>query len=188
MEDPEFDLISAIADGDETAFEQLVRRYQNPVMTFVYRYVGDRHLAQDLAQEVFLRIFQSAPRFTPKGKVSSWVFKIAYNLAANELKRRKHMDDFRAEIAAGERDILGRMLTNHREEARKRELEERLMRALGELPENQRAALLLKVNECLSYAEIGKVLDVSVSSVESLIFRARSRLKLLVRVSPGILH
>jgi len=185
MKDPEFDLIRAIAGGDETAFEQLVRRYQNPVMTFVYRYVGDRHLAQDLTQEVFLRIFQAAPRFRPRAKVSGWVFKIAYNLAVNELKRRKHMDDFHAEISAGDRDVLGRLLTNHRSEARNMEMEEQLTAALGEIPENQRAALLLRVDERLSYAEIGKVLDVSIASVESLIFRARRRLKRLVMASPG---
>jgi RNA polymerase sigma-70 factor, ECF subfamily len=186
METPEFDLIRAIADGDEAAFEKLVRRYQNPVVSFIYRYIGDFYFAQDLAQEVFLRIFQAAPKFKPKAKVSNWVFKIAYNLSANELKRRKRVSGFQAEISAGEREIWVKPLTNHRAEARNRELEERLMAALGELPENQRAALLLKVNERLSYVEIAKILDVSVASVESLIFRARSRLKQLVRVLSGI--
>ncbi len=176
MEDSESDLIAAIASGNETAFEQLVKRYQNPVISFVYRYIGDIHSAQDVVQEVFLRIFQAAPRFEPRGKVSSWVFKIAYNLSVNELKRRKRMNDFRAATAL---DILGMQSTNDSENAEKRESEEWLMAALGRLPENQRAALLLRLNEQLSYAEISKVLDVSVASVESLIFRARSRLKQL---------
>jgi RNA polymerase sigma-70 factor (ECF subfamily) len=187
MEDPEFDLIRAIADGDETAFEKLVRRYRNPVMTFVYRYVGDIHLAQDIVQEVFLRILKAAPRFKPRAKVSGWVFTIAYNLSVNELKRRKHRNDFHAEIAAGERDILGRPFTTHRTDSLNKEKEDRLMAALGKLPENQRAALLLRLNEGLSYAEIAKVLDVSVAGVESLIFRARSRLKQLVKASTGTL-
>lgn len=186
MEDPEFDLIRAIAGGNEVAFEQLVRRYQNPVMTFIYRYIGDRYLAQDLAQEVFLRIFQSARGFKPKAKVSSWVFRIAYNLSANELKRRKHVDNFHAEISAGNRDGWGMPPTNHRAEIRDMELDEWLKATIGQLPENQRAALLLKVNEGLSYVEIGKILDVSVASVESLIFRARSRLKQLERASSEI--
>jgi RNA polymerase sigma-70 factor, ECF subfamily len=186
MEDPEFDLIMAIADGNEEAFEQLVRRYQKPVMAFVHRYIGDVHLAQDLAQEVFLQIFQAAPRFKPKGMVSSWVFKIAYNRSANELKRRKRMHQFQAEILSGDRDIWGGPLTDPRAEARTRELEEQLTAALVELPEKQRAALLLKVNQGLSYREIGKVLAVSVASVESLIFRARSRLKQLAGASMEI--
>ncbi len=185
MEDPEFDIVTAIAGGDEAAFEELVKRYQAPIITFIYRYVGDLYSAQDLAQEVFLRIFKAAPSFEPKAKVSSWVFRIAYNLSANELKRRKRIADFHLRISREDLDIWGRPLKNHRAEAGTREKEERLTAALRELPENQRAALLLKVNEGLSYLEISTIMDVSVASVESLIFRARSRLKQLVRALPG---
>jgi RNA polymerase sigma-70 factor, ECF subfamily len=186
MEDSEFDLIRAIAGGDETAFEKFVRRYQNPVITFIYRYVGDFHTAQDLTQEVFLRVFSAAPRFKPTAKVSNWVFRIAYNLASNELKHRRRLVGAHARLAAEGRHFLGGPPANLKE-AKNRELEERLMAAVGELPENQRAAFLLKVNEGLSYLEISSVLGVSVSSVESLIFRARSRLKQLVGTSPGTL-
>jgi RNA polymerase sigma-70 factor (ECF subfamily) len=184
MEDPEFDLISAIAHGDEAAFEQLVRRYQNPVITFICRYIGDFDSAQDLAQEVFLRVFQAAPKFKPMAKVSSWVFTIAYNLSANELKRRKRMHGFHAEMSAEGWGLHGRLPAGSIE-ASNREAEERLLAAMGQLPEKQRAALLLKINEGLTYLEISNVLGVSVASVESLIFRARSRLKQLVRSSPG---
>ena len=185
MEDPEFDLIRAIAHGDEAAFEQVVRRYQTPVTTFICRYIGDFYCAQDLAQEVFLRIFQAAPKFTPKAKVSNWVFRIAYNLSTNEMKHRKRIHGYHAEISAegwGLRGGPSASLT----EAGNRELEERLMAALGRLPENQRAALLLKISQGLTYLEISNVMGVSVASVESLLFRARSRLKQLVRASPGI--
>jgi RNA polymerase sigma-70 factor, ECF subfamily len=184
MEDPEFDLITAIAHGDQAAFEQLVRRYQNPVITFICRYIGDYYAAQDLAQEVFLRVFQAAPKFKPLGKVSSWVFRIAYNLSANELKRRKRLRGFLNGMSAEGRRLPGGWSTSQTESGN-RESEERLMVAMGQLPENQRAALLLKINEGLTYLEISNVMDVSVASVESLIFRARSRLKQLVRTSPG---
>jgi RNA polymerase sigma-70 factor (ECF subfamily) len=130
-------------------------------------------------------VFQSAPTFKPKARVSNWVFKIAYNLAANELKRRKRMDGFLARMLAEGRHFLGSSPPS-RGEARNRELEDWLMAAMGRLPENQRAALLLKTNEGLSYLEISTILDVSVSSVESLIFRARSRLKQLMRASTEI--
>jgi len=183
MEDPEFDLIMAIADGNEAAFEQLVGRYQAPVITFIYRYIGDIHSAQDLAQEVFLRIFQAAPRFKPEAKVSNWVFRIAYNISANELKRRRRMEGFHAQMLAEGLELSGCSPANHTE-ARNGELEARLTAAMGRLPEKQRAALLLKVNEGLSYLEISTVLDVSLASVESLMFRARSRLKQLVRTTP----
>ena len=108
MEDPEFDIVTAIAGGDEAAFEELVKRYQAPIITFIYRHLGDLYPAQDLVQEVFLRIFQAAPRFEPKAKVSSWVLKIAYNLSANEVKRRKRIADFHIRMSRGDLDILGK--------------------------------------------------------------------------------
>jgi RNA polymerase sigma-70 factor, ECF subfamily len=180
MEDPEFDLIRAIGEGDEAAFEQLVRRYQDPVVSFIYRHMGDRYAAQDFAQEVFLRVFQTARRFEPRGKVSTWVFRIAYNLSANEIKRRRRMAGFHAEMLAGGTELSERSLSNH-VGMKEEELEEQLLTALGQLPENQRAALLLRVKDGLSYVEISKVLGVSVGSVESLIFRARKRMKGLVK-------
>jgi len=186
MEESELLLIRAIADRDEKAFETLIGRYQNPVISFLYRYVGAFHLAQDLAQEVFLRVFQAAPTFRPRARVSSWIFKIAYNLAANELKRRKRMDGLNARMSAEGRHFPASSPPGDAA-VENRELEEQLMAAVGRLPENQRAALLLKINEGLSYLEISTVLGVSVASVESLLFRARSRLKQLMADSTGVI-
>lgn len=182
MEDPEFHLIRAVANHDEQAFETLVARYQKPIVSFIYRYVGDFYLAQDLAQEVFLRVFQAAPLFEPRGKVSNWLFKIAYNLSANELKRRKRLDGLLEHISAEGGCLMGSPPPNPAETA-DREREEQLMTAIRRLPEKQRAALLLKINEDLSYEEISTILNVSVPSVASLIFRARSRLRQLVKAS-----
>jgi RNA polymerase sigma-70 factor, ECF subfamily len=180
MEDPEFDLIMRVAGGDTSAFEQLVKRYQRPVINFIRRYIGDIHSCQDLAQEVFLRVFQAAPRFEPRGKVSGWIFTIAYNLSSNELKRRKRINDLNAKLSAENHQIFGGSAADQ-SKGKTEELLQDLMAALGEVPEKQRAAFLLKVNEGLSYSEIATVLGVSVSSVESLIFRARMRLKLIMR-------
>jgi RNA polymerase sigma-70 factor (ECF subfamily) len=182
MEDAEFHLIRAVANHDEKAFETLVARYQAPVVSFIYRYVGDFYLAQDLTQEVFLRVFQAAPLFEPRGKVSNWLFKIAYNLSANELKRRKRLDRILERISAEGGCFMGSSPPGPAESG-DRELEERLMTAIGRLPPKQRAALLLKMTEDLSYQEIGAILNVTVSSVESLIFRARNRLRQLVKSS-----
>ena len=182
MEDPEFHLIRAVANHDEQAFETLVARYQKPIVSFIYRYVGDFYLAQALSQEVFLRLFQAAPLFEPRGKVSNWLFKVAYNLSANELKRRRRLDGVLDRISIEGGCFMGSAPPGPAEIAN-REREERLMSAIGRLPEKQRAALLLKTTEDLSYQEIGTILNVTVSSVESLIFRARSRLKELVKGS-----
>lgn len=147
-------------------------------MNFIYRYVGDRFAAEDLAQEVFLRVYRSAAGFEPLGKVSTWIFKIAYNLSVNEILRRKKLCNLP--------DTLGvvaekRIEPEAPDSFEGNELREAMMDSIRLLPENQRAALLLRVNEELSYSEIGKVLSTSVSSVESLIFRARENLRKMLK-------
>ena len=169
MVDVDSVLIEAIGRGDHYAFEKLVKRYQNPVMNFIYRYLGDRCTAEDLTQEVFLRVYQAAPRFNPRARVVSWVFKIAYNLSINEIRRRRRLAE---QLATEEIDCEADSGSTARHE-----LEEEIAIALESLPEKQRAALLLKVNEGLSYLEISETLGVSVASVESLLFRARKTLR-----------
>ena len=171
-------LIKAIGEGDSDAFETLIRRYQKPVVSFVYKYLGDRFGAEDLAQEVFLRVYRSAPNFEPRGRASTWIFKIAYNLSMNEIVRRRRfclvtdIDHKTGIEPAAPSSVEGE------------ELKEELMDSIRRLPEKQRAALLLKVNEGLSYSEISNVLDVSVASVESLLFRARENLRKILKGNP----
>jgi RNA polymerase sigma-70 factor, ECF subfamily len=88
MEETEFDLIKATGFGDHRAFERLVRRYQNRLFDFICRYLGDQHAAEDILQEVFLRLYRAAPDFDARRRLSTWLFKVAYNLAMNEIKRR----------------------------------------------------------------------------------------------------
>jgi len=173
--DIEFKLVEAIGTGDSLAFERLIKKYRNSVLNFIYKYLGDKFGAEDLAQDVFLQVYRSAAEFEPRGKVSTWIFKIAYNLSVNEILRRKRL----------------RLLTDNVEEKgieltapnslEREELEESLMDSIQRLPEKQKAALLLRVNEELSYSEISNVLSASVSSVESLIYRARENLRKMLR-------
>lgn len=173
----DIELVQAIAGGDHLAFKRLVERYQARLFNFLYRYLRDRQAAEDVTQEVFLRIYQAAPRFQARGKVRTWVFTIAYNLAMNELKRRQRGG------------VLGFLLGEGRESvaveppdpSERLELEETVTRALAVLPDSQRAALLLRVWDDLSYQEIGVILGISRASVESLLFRARDRLRRLLR-------
>ena len=168
--DREYELIKAIGAGDILAFEMLVKRYRDPVANFIFKYMGDRFGAEDIAQEVFLRVYRAASRFEPRGKVSTWIFKIAYNLSLNEVLRRSRF------CPITDIDDRGFELAEPNHTARK-ELEEEVMDAVRRLPQKQRAALLLRVNEGLSYAEIGNILSTSISSVESLLFRARENLR-----------
>jgi RNA polymerase sigma-70 factor (ECF subfamily) len=177
MDDADIELVQAIAGGDHLAFKRLVELYQGRLFNFLYRYLRDRQAAEDVTQEVFLRIYQAASRFQSRGRVRIWVFTIAYNLAMTELKRRRR------------RGVLGFLLGEGRESvagqppdpSERLELEETVTKALAVLPDNQRAALLLRVRDELSYQEIGEVLGISRASVESLLFRARDRLRRLLR-------
>ncbi|MBW1727951.1 MAG: RNA polymerase sigma factor [Deltaproteobacteria bacterium] len=169
-------LIQAIGEGNHRAFEFLVLRYNNRLFNFILRYLGDRPAAEDLVQEAFIRVYTSAHRFKRMDGVraSSWIFKIAYNLSMNEIKRSRRYQVFCNELDQGSK--------NHGEKAQSKSIEEweikkDIISALNLLPKNQRAALLLRVNEGFLYKEISEILNCSISSVESLIFRARKRLK-----------
>ena len=173
--DTDRDMMTAVRKGDGVAFEALVRRYQNPLLGFAFRYLGDRQGAQDVVQETFWRVFRFASEYENRGEAgpAAWIFKIAYNLCLNELKRRRRLGVLNEEWSRRE-ELRSVTLA---QEARHRDLEQAARTVMAGLPENQRAAMLLRVNQGLSYQEIAQVLDLSVSAVESLIFRARQRLR-----------
>jgi RNA polymerase sigma-70 factor (ECF subfamily) len=177
MDDPDIELLRAIAEGDHLAFKRLVERYQSRLLNFLYRYLRDRETAEDLTQEAFLKVYQAAPRFEPRAKVRTWIFTIAYNLAVNELRRRQRRGFFGLFV----HEDRERVTMEAPEAGDRLELAETMTKALSLLPDNQKAALLLRVRDELSYQEIGEILGVSRSSVESLLFRARERLRRLLR-------
>ncbi len=180
MEDSDYDLIRSVGEGDPVAFERLVKRYEGPILNFVYRHLWDRRTAEDLAQEVFLRVYRAAPRFEPRGKVRTWIFSIARNLCVNEIKRLERFERLMGELGV-RRSEPGRF-SGH-EALKDRERLEGVAAALALLPESQRSVLLLRVGEGLTYAEIADVLSVSVPAVESLIYRARAQLRRLLKDS-----
>jgi RNA polymerase sigma-70 factor (ECF subfamily) len=170
------DLIKAVGNGDHQAFEHIVDRYKNGLYNFVYRYLQDRSSAEEVVQEVFLRIYQAAPKYNAvnNAKASTWIFKIAFNLSMNELKARRRYSRLTVDLPC-EREIPAGMQVPMFSE--RREMMEGIMSGLRLLPENQRAALLLRVQQGFSYREISEILNATVSSVESLIYRARQHLK-----------
>jgi len=179
---PSEDLMSRIAGGDEFAFEILVRRHESSVLNLVYRYVGDRTKARDLAQEVFIRVWKSANRYEPKAKFTTWLFSIAVNLCLNELKSAKGKKMI--QLGIGEEERKGTDYGAHSDASQSPEdlllAEERSRRvsdALQSLPENQRMAMILKRYDELSYDEIARVMGCSVSAVESLLVRAKKNIQ-----------
>jgi len=184
----DLDLMLRVRDGDAASFEVLLRRYRVPMVSYFRRMVRDQGLAEDLAQEVFLRVYKSRERYQPEARFTTWLYRIATNLALNAIRDRKD------EISVTDRDgsdggpILERFVdprptVEHRLMQGDRE---RLIRqAIEGLPENQRAAVILHKYQEMDYRRIAGILSVSESAVKSLLFRAyetlRARLEPLLR-------
>jgi len=179
---PSEELMARIAEGDDDAFEILVNRHQASVLNLIYRFIGDRALAKDLAQEVFIRIWQAAKTYRPEAKFTTWLYRITANLCFNELKssRRKKWFSFHGsdehtgntiEETISDRSPSAEDLLLQKERSRQ------ISEALQSLPDNQRMALILKRYDGLSYQEIGQVIGCSVSAVESLLVRAKRTLQ-----------
>jgi len=177
------ELIKRIASNDHVAFKALVELYQSSVLEICYRLLNNQEDAEDVAQEVFVRVFQKARSFRGESKVSTWLYRIAVNLSLNYRHKQKwnrYLDiltlsdttreDAATRLEAPEKDRPDRRIE---EKERNRVLSE----ALASLPERQRVAFVLHKFESLSYKEIADVLGTSVSSVESLVHRAKRSLQ-----------
>jgi RNA polymerase sigma-70 factor (ECF subfamily) len=176
-------LMLLVKQGDSSAFCELVDKYKQPVMNLAYRMLRDLAYAEDLAQNVFLQVHKSASRYEVSAKFSTWLFTITRNLCLNEIRRRsRHPTD---PLEAGypeQEDLPSRQFEDRKtvsppDTLLQGELEQKVEEALGELPENQRTAIILCRQEELSYEEIAEVLGCSVSATKSLIHRGRETLK-----------
>jgi len=179
---PSEELMARIAKGDEDAFEILVDRHQAPVLNLVYRFIGDRTQAKDLAQEVFLKVWQSAQDYEPKAKFTTWLYRITANLCFNELKfarRRKWFSFNRFDEDSGNtfEETLADNAPSAEDLLLEKERSRQISDTLQSLPESQRMALILKRYDGFSYQEIAQVIGCSVSAVESLLVRAKRTLQ-----------
>jgi RNA polymerase sigma-70 factor (ECF subfamily) len=167
-------LMLRFREGDRGAFETLFRRYTPRLVSFLARMVPEHARAEELAQEVFVRIYQARDRYEPRARFSTWLFGIASNLALNDLarahrKRERAWDVPAASVVEDPGARADRSLEARRTAAR-------IEKAMARLPDRQRAALLLRVEEGLGYEEIAEALGASNASVKSLIHRAREKL------------
>lgn len=182
--DSDATLMLRVKRGDRAAFEELVTRYRQPVLSFVFRTLPDATEAEDLAQGVFVQVWKSAARYEATAKFSTWLFTIARNLCLNEFRRRSRhpADSLDAPAHAGTDEPRGHGVEDRRVAAApdtllRAELEAKVAEAVAALPENQRTALLLWQQEEMGYDDIAEVLGCSLSAVKSLIHRARETLK-----------
>jgi len=183
--DPE--CMRAVAAGDEEAFSELVERYQHIVYGTCYRLLGSYHAeAEDVAQMVFIKVFKAAGRYRPKALFKTWLMTIVRNTVFTHLRKMKRSRDRQvdwhdSEDPEREPDFPDEAATSADTDLEQGELLKWLEKAMGELPEKQRLALVLRQYEEMSYDEIASSMGTSVSSVKSLIFRARDQLRETVR-------
>lgn len=182
--DPDVQLMLRVKQGERDAFIRLFRRYMNPLHHFVFRFVGNAAVAEELVQEIFLKIHRAAGSYEPRGRFTTYLYRVATNHCLNEVRRASYKEQFSSieQMSEGPPGRPGIELpdTDHVDvESRlmDRDTVAKLQEFINGLPENQRAALLLNRLEALSYQEIADVLDVSVGAVKSLLHRARNTLK-----------
>lgn len=175
----DFALMARVAVGDHVAFRQLVERHQNAVIGTVAKMLGNSSEAEDIAQQVFLRIWRHAKRYRPDAKFTTYLYTITRNLVFNETRRKSR----KKEVSADAREEYSHQYIEANPESKpdaellQAELQAAVDAAIGALPETQRLAVVLRNYEQLSYEEIAAVLDLSVSAIKSLLFRARTTLR-----------
>src|SRR3982751_5760800 len=172
-------LMQAVAGGDMDAFEQLIQRHQALVVGTIARMLGSNSDVEDLAQQVFLRVWRSANRYVPRAKFTTWLLKITRNLVFNEMRRTKRQAHvpIQPEGQGEDLPIKDESVRSPAESLLERELQQAIEDAIIDLPATQRMALILRRYEGRSYEEIGEILDLSVPAVKSVLFRARTELR-----------
>jgi RNA polymerase sigma-70 factor (ECF subfamily) len=179
-------LMLDVKAGDEASFNLLLQKYRTPLVNFLYRMVRNRGTAEDLAQEVFLRVYRARKQYSPSAKFTTWLFRIATNLALNSLRDNRYRQMDVSIDTPVEEDVAPLQLPSRElrvdEKMIERDRSEFIRRAIATLPEKQRVAVLLHKYEEMDYGEIAKILECSESALKSLLFRAYETLR--VQLAP----
>lgn len=179
--DPDVELMARVKKGDMTAFHALFDKHKQGVVQFCYRYCGHAAISEELAQEVFLRVFKAARRYRPKARFTTWLYRIATNVCLNELRKSEYrqriesLDENETDGKWAEAEAKERFSPEARLQEREREA--LIRQGLSELPDKQRAALLLRITGEFSYREIAGQLGCTENHVKVLIYRGRQQMK-----------
>jgi len=173
------ELIAQFQNGDEYAFDQLVRRYKDPLINFVYRFVGDFTQAEDVVQDTFYRVYKNKHYYKEVAKFSTWIYTIASNLSKTELRRRKRRKMFSIHNEApNEKDFELPDFNPDPESAVNTKITEKIIqKAINELPPKFRQVIFLRDIQGFSYEEIASIARVPLGTVKSRVNRARLRLQ-----------
>lgn len=176
------DVMERCAMGSEAAFRALVQRYRTRIMNLVCRFINDRDRAEEISQEVFLRVFRNRERYRKSGKFSTWIFTIAVNLTKNEIRSRvRHKGTFSLDAMEEDSSGQGMAFPDSKplpdEDLAAHEIGQKVADALRKIPARYREAVVLRDVEGLSYEEVGQILKIPGGTVRSRINRARLMLK-----------
>jgi len=176
------ELVHSAVAGRESSFEELVRRYQRPIASYVYRMVGDYDAALDLTQEVFIKVYNSLARYRPEFKFSTWIYKIAHNAAIDHLRRHSVRDQH---LVVGDETsrpgiaVESRRLTPEQESEREERRSE-IESVVQLLSPAYRELIVLRHSHDLSYDEIAEVTGLPLGTVKNRLFRAREAMRELL--------
>jgi len=172
-------LMRSVGQGETGAFEKLIEKHQALVAGTIARMLGTSSDVEDIAQQVFIRVWKSARRYVPRAKFTTWLLKITRNLVFNEMRRTRRRPQVPLQSEPGAEDPPFKDETTLAPDASllKSELQQAIEEAIQRLPETQRMALVLRRYQQLSYEQIANVLDLSVPAVKSVLFRARTELR-----------
>ena len=179
-------VVQRFLDGEERAFNELVRRYDRRLQNFVYRTIGDRERAEDLIQETFVRVYRHIHRFDQTRKFSTWIYTIAGNLAKNELRNRSRNPLVLFQSLMKNREADFRPLewedpkTRPDDLYRRRFLREKVDEAVSLLPEHHRVVFVLRELHGKTYEEIAEITDCTLGTVKSRLNRARNKFALII--------
>jgi RNA polymerase sigma-70 factor (ECF subfamily) len=177
------DIMLRVKAGDQSAFEYLVQKYRRPMLSFMYRMARNAAVAEDLAQEVFLRVYRSRETYEPSAKFSTWLYRIATNLAVNHARDTRH-ERPEVQVSLDEPDEesgatleLPDAALNAEQQIVRRERLLAIRKKIEALPEQQRLAVIMHKYQQMDYKQIADVLKKSESATKSLLFRAYETLR-----------
>lgn len=170
--DEDITLMLKVKKGDILAFEQIMKKYEKSVINTIYRFIGNRIRAEEIAQEVFIKVYNSAKRYRPKAKFSTWLYKIVTNICLDDIRKKKDIPNFSFHTEIPDINQIPPNINLERKES-----DCYVRNAIRSLPKRQRIAVILREYNGFSYKEISKTLRCSTKAVESLLYHAKLSLK-----------
>lgn len=177
------ELVEKVKKGDADVYEKIIQKYQSKVFGLIYNMTKNQNEIEDLAQEVFIKIYKNLGKFKGDSSLYTWIYKITVNLCLDEMKKRKNVIYLDEKIEVDDGEVNGELPSEDKSQEElyeEKELQEKLHNCINKLPEKQRVMIVLRDIKGFSYEEISKITDVKLGTVKSQINRARLKLKELL--------